>query len=437
MSDEVSLAEDSLIGAVLLTDGKILDDLELTGLDFQSPQAGFVYDTALGLRREGKSIDLVTLLSATKQDVTGRGLDPAWLHQCAALTPSPSSAPFYAEIVQDHALRRRLRVAGAEIVDLSGTGEVEGLVDAARASVERAGNVRLAAVPSFGETVDDTLDALEKPPLYVPSVWPSLNKLIDGLSPGRVYVIGARPGVGKTVAALQLALGLCAHGNVAFSSLEMTAQELQIRAFAYDMRMSIGKLMRRQLDESDWQRIASRRAKWAETPMFIDDASSRTVMQIKQHARNVARKGKLAAVVVDYLQLVSAPRGERMKRYDIVSEVSRELKIMAKELQVPVIALSQLNRESGKRADNRPTIDDLRESGAIEQDADVVILLHRDMTAQEKAHELSMFVAKNRHGPMGVANFHFYGQFSEIREKGWTQNPGAIQGNPHLDKTTD
>ena len=433
MSDEVSLAEDSLIGAVLLTDGRVLDDLELVGADFQSPQAGFVYDAALGLRRSGKSIDLVTLLAAAKADVTGRSVDPGWLHECAARTPSPSSAPFYAEIIQEHALRRRVKAAGAEIVGLAGSSEIEGLIDASRAAVERAGNVRLAAVPSFGETVDATLDALERPPVFVPSVWPSLNQKIDGFRPGCVYVIGARPGVGKTIAALQIALGLSGQGAVAFSSLEMSATELQIRAFAYDAKIDISRMMRRQLDERDWERIAQRRAKWADTPIFIDDGSHRSVMQIKQHARNVARRGKLAAVVVDYLQLVSAPRGEgSKKRQEIVSDVSRELKIMAREMNVPVIALSQLNRDSSKRADQRPSIEDLRESGSIEQDADVVILLHRDLSSAESAAQLSMFVAKNRHGPFGVVEFDFYGMYSEIRERRWS--PTASIGNPGADR---
>jgi replicative DNA helicase len=436
MSDELAMAEDSVIGAVLLTDGRILDDLDLTGLDFHSAQAGFVYDAALKLRRDGKSIDLVTLLAGAKSDDTGRLVDPSWLHECATRTPSPSSAPFYAEIVQEHALRRRLRVAASEVMDLANEpGDPVGIVDAARAAVERAGNVKVSGVPAFGDLVDDTLDSLEKPPVFVPTVWASLNELIDGFRPGCVYVFGARPGIGKTVAALQAALGLSRFGAVAFSSLEMSATELQMRAISYDLHINITKLMRRKLDESDWQRIAQKRAAWGDTPIYIDDNSSRTIAQIKQHARNVSRKGKLVAVVVDYLQLISAPRGFKGSRYEVVSDVSRELKLMAKDLRVPVIACAQLNREGASRSDSRPTVTDLRDSGAIEQDADVVILLHRD-TAPEKAWEMSMLVAKNRHGPHGHADFHFYGQFSEIREKPWSPT-GAIQGNPGMDKTTD
>jgi replicative DNA helicase len=271
--------------------------------------------------------------------------------------------------------------------------------------------------------------------VFVPTVWPSLNELIDGFRPGCVYVFGARPGIGKTVAALQAALGLCRYGAVAFSSLEMSATELQMRAISYDLKINITRLMRRQLSDSDWQKIANRRAAWSDTPIYIDDNSSRSIAQIKQHARNVSRKGKLVAVVVDYLQLISAPRGFKGSRYEVVSDVSRELKLMAKELNVPVIACAQLNREGASRADNRPTVTDLRDSGAIEQDADVVVLLHRD-TAPEKAWEMSMLVAKNRHGPHGHADFHFFGQYSEIREKTWSPT-GAIQGNPGMDKAND
>jgi replicative DNA helicase len=430
------MAEDAVIGAVMLTDGRIIDDLDLTEADFHSAQAGFVYGAAQELRKAGKTVDLVTLMAAAKSDDTGRMVDVAWLHECAARTPSPSSAPFYADIVQEHALRRRLRVAATEVMDLANEpGDPVGIVDAARAAVERAGNVKVSGVPSFGELVDGTLDSLDKPPVYIPTVWPSLNQLIDGLRPGCVYVFGARPGIGKTVAALQLAIGLCRYGNVAFSSLEMSAEELQLRAISYDLKIDISRLMRRRLSETDWQKIAQKRAAWVDTPIFIDDNSARTIAQIKQHARNVARKGKLVGVVVDYLQLISAPRGFKGARYEVVSDVSRELKLMAKELHVPVIALAQLNREGAQRSDSRPSLTDLRDSGAIEQDADVVVLLHRDLSPG-KSYELSMLVAKNRHGPNGHADFHFYGQFSEIREKAWSPT-GSIQGNPGMDKTTD
>jgi replicative DNA helicase len=281
----------------------------------------------------------------------------------------------------------------------------------------------------FGRTIDDTLSNLETPPVHMKSPWPMLDGMINGFAPGRLYIMGARPGVGKSVAALQIALELTRHGAVAFSSLEMTNGELQTRAIAQSLRINVGRLMMGRANADDWQKIARKRAAWIDLPLFIDDRSAVTMAQVKQHARNVNRQRKLAAVVVDYLQLISAPRGARMSRYELVSEISRELKLMAKELNVPVIALSQLNRET----DGLPKLKDLRESGSLEQDADVVLFLHREM--QEASQDLTMIVAKNRHGVCGSVDLTFLGQFSAITQPALEQEPepNPMLGNPAID----
>lgn len=432
---ELGLAEDSIIGAILLTGGRILDDLTLTPADFWSTRAATCYDLATTLHRAGKPADLVTITDAAKQDpATARAIDTAWLMECTDRTPTAASATYYADIVHTEALRRRMRTAAQKIHQLADeTPNPNDAIDTARATLDAITTHTAASLETFGDIIDQTIDTLTDPPTNAPTPWTSLNRIIDGFQPGRLYIVGARPGVGKSVFALQAALQLCGHGPIAYSSLEMSARELTIRAFAYDCKIDIARLMRHNLGDNDWAKISDRRGVFDNMPLYIDDTAGRTITDIRTHVRNVTRRGELAGIVVDYLQLISGDRGTQDGRYEITTEVSRQLKLMAKEFRVPVIALSQLNRGSSQRVDKRPAITDLRESGAIEQDADVVILLHRSEVPEE-AHEMQMIVAKNRHGPQGVAEFDFYGHYSEIREKSRYPVAGVGYGNPFADR---
>jgi replicative DNA helicase len=252
-----------------------------------------------------------------------------------------------------------------------------------------------------------------------PTPWDAVNRIIGGLRPGALYVVGARPSVGKSVIALNLAKGLTAHGSVAFSSLEMSNNDVQIRAVSADLHIDVGRLIERDLTPGDWAKIRDRRAAWDSVPLFVDDRSGVTITDIKRFARSVNRRQPLAGVVVDYLQLMSQPPGDKRPRQEFVADLSRQLKIMAMDMQVPVIALSQLNRASEQRQDKMPTIADLRESGAIEQDADVVMLLHREIMGANIG-DLSVLVAKNRHGATGLADLDFWGMYSQALDKGIT-----------------
>jgi replicative DNA helicase len=419
-------AEDAIVGAILLTSGAILDDTEINPGDFASTRAAAVVELAHTLRRTGRPVDPVTLADAADQ-TQKRMLDTMWLHACLQATPSAASAEFYADIVGKEATRRRLRQAAASVADLADTTEdVDAAVDGARALIDGAARIDTSRVAAMGDSIDATLDALEGAQTAYPTPWPSLTRAIIGFEPGRLYTVGARPGVGKTVLGLQVALHLATGGgNVVYASMEMRTHELHLRTLSLDQKIDITRLLRHQLQPSDWEKIARRRDWLGSVPLFVDDRPHLTMPMIRQHARSVARKGKLFGVVVDYLQLVSAPRGqERKSRYEVVSDTSRELKLLANELNVPVVALAQLNRGAEQRGPEQPPkVSDLRDSGAIEQDSDVVILMHRDMSSPEKAHELSMFVGKNRHGPTAVLNFDFYGHYSEIREKGPVIHP--------------
>ena len=429
-------AEDAIVGAILLTSGAILEDTHIDPADFHSTRAARVVELAADLRRQGRPVDLVTLADAARADpATAHMIDTAWLAGCLQTTPSAASAEFYAEIVAKEATRRRLRAAAAAVAEIADeTEDVDAAVDRARATIDAAARIDTSKVASIGDTLDSTLDSLDGDPTSYPTPWQSLTRAIIGFEPGRLYTIGARPGVGKTVFGLQVALHLASGGgNVAFASLEMHTRELHLRAISLDQRIDITRLLRRQLQAQDWERIARRRDYLGSLPLFVDDRPHLTMPMIRQHARSVARKGKLFGVVVDYLQLVSAPRGqERKSRYEVVSDTSRELKLLAHELDVPVIALAQLNRGAEQRGpETPPKVSDLRDSGAIEQDSDVVILMHRDLSTPEKAHELQMFVGKNRHGPTAALNFDFYGHYSEIRERG----PQISHPGQYMDRT--
>ena len=204
---------------------------------------------------------------------------------------------------------------------------------------------------------------------------------------------------------------------MAFSSLEMSNSDLLIRAVSSDLNINVGRLIDRQLTPQDWALIRERRPVWDRVPLYIDDRADVTITDIKRFARSVNRRQPLAAIVVDYLQLMAPPSGDKRSRQEFVADMSRQLKILAKDMHVPVIALSQLNRASEQRQDKMPMLSDIRESGAVEQDADVVILLHREIMGDEK-NNLGMLVAKNRHGSTGYAEMAFFGHYSKVLDQG-------------------
>jgi len=255
--------------------------------------------------------------------------------------------------------------------------------------------------------------------LYTPTIWPSLNASIGGLKPGALYVVGARPGVGKSVVALNLAMGLATKGTVAFSSLEMSRNELTLRGLASMAEVDVSRLTRGDLTVDDRERIAAARPRF-NRQVAIDDRPGVGPSQIRAFARSIQRGGNLAGIVIDYMQLMTLPGKE--PRHEKVSEMSRQLKILAKDLNVPVIALSQLNRGSEQRADKIPTLSDLRESGSIEQDADVVILLSRP---EDKPADIIFDVAKNRHGRQGLVELVWRGNIARIDDYAWNQPGGT------------
>lgn len=413
-------AEQSVIGAMLLSREAIFDvtDILAPG-DFHQPAHETIYRTILAMHNQGQPVDAVTVTDALdREGELARVGGPATLHVMAGSVPTASSAGYYADIVAKTAIRRRLHTAGQKIMQLAEDGgDEETLVETARREVDQTTKATAGTFRSFGETIDDMLDTLDEAPDHRPSPWNALNDIIGGFRPGALYVVGARPSVGKSVAALQIAKGLTQSGAVAFSSLEMSQADVQMRAVSSDLRIDLRRLIERDLTPGDWNKIRDRRKAWSDVPLFIDDRSGVSITDIKRFARTVSRRKPLAALVVDYLQLMTQMPGDKRPRHEFVADCSRQLKILAMDMNIPVIALSQLNRASEQRQDKLPQLSDLRESGAVEQDSDVVILLHREIMG-EKRGDLQMLVAKNRHGATNIAELTFWGHYSTILDPG-------------------
>lgn len=417
MTTDLDLAERSVIGSVLLSNGKILDDLDFNPADYRHPVYETVHRTAQAMKAAGKPVDLVTVMG--ELTAAGERYDPAMLHQAVTDTPVWENADYYAGIVADAATGRRLVAAGAKAKQLvEAGGDMPEIVEAVRRDVDNAqSSARAQPVKFLADTIEGTINLIEADVSAIPTPWPSMNEMITGFMPGAVYVVGARPGVGKSIVALQAAQAMLAHGSVAFVSLEMSVDDLNIRLMSSELEINMKKLIDGNLDDRDWARTATWLREATGRPLAVFDNAGGTITDIKRFVRSVNRRKPLAGIVVDYLQLMNPPTGDKRPRHEFVSAMSRELKILAMEYQVPVVILSQLNRGSTAREDQRPMISDLRESGAIEQDADVVILLHRVYPGPNE-YEIGLAVAKNRRGRTGSFTAEFRGHYSRIDEAG-------------------
>ena len=405
----VEQAELAILGLVLITSGQIIDELHVTPDDFYEPARGDLYGAMIAEYQAGRPVDAFTLSEQ-------RPNDASFLFSLTDTPATVSSGPYYAEIVTKHALRRRLSAAGSALSNLDDArGDI---ADQARAIVEAAIGTPAQRVRFVRDIIPDVIARMESDDVFVPSPWPSLNAAIGGFRPGAVYVVAARPGVGKTVIAAQIAARLAQEGNVAFSSLEMTDAELVSRLISERLRISVGKIKDARMTDYDWQVFAKGRSQLEELRIAIDDRSGVAPGDIRSFARAVSREGKLAGVVIDYMQLMTSK--SKSDRHLQVAEFSRQLKIMAKDLQVPVIALSQLNRNSEATTLSVPKLSDLRESGAIEQDADLVMLLRKEGEVEDDDGRanvtLVIDVAKNRHGRTGEVRLRWDGQFSRAVE---------------------
>lgn len=412
MTDLMPTPETMLLG-IALTDARALDDIDqLAPDDFEDEKCGEVWATILKLAQQRKPHTIASVAAAGRHD-------NAALTDLAYQAPIGAAAPYYADLVQKQALRRRLMQTGTRIAQLAHESELDSIpeaVEIARAEIDAAGKTggSLEGI-NAGEYFRQHLDLLEKPVELTPTPWADLNQLIGGWRPGALYVIGARPGVGKSVIGLQAAVGLCEHGTVLLSTLEMTRDEVENRLIAQLASVPL-RDFEQPLEDRHWQRIVANTERLDGMRIHIDDRAGIGPTEIRSAARSLTRRGKLTAIVVDYMQLMTTPRGDKRPRHEIVADFSRRLKLLAKELHVPVIALSQLNRESAGRTDGFPRISDLRESGAVEQDADVIMLLHQ---TDDRPDVLQIGVGKNRHGQRGKLELTFEGTYVRAVDQRW------------------
>lgn len=421
-------AERQLLGASM-HDPRVIDDIadHLDPADFYRPAHETIWRAILAQHNADEPVDakLVGDRLKTTGDL-GRVGGLPYLADLLSETLTSANAGHYAAIVARYAGQRRLVLAGQRITQLAHSADADDLGETqerARVELDQAlnGGATRETVAWVGDHIDDTLTSLESDAELIGTGWSDLDGVIGGLAEGRLYVVGARPGVGKTVFAVQSALHHARRHRraVVMATLEMSRQEIDMRLISQMARIDFDRIERRQLTDDDWSRIARIRGEIAELPLAVRDGAAAKLTDIRRYARSAARRCDLGLVIVDYLQLMQSPPGQR-PRHEVVGEFSRGLKLLARELDVPVMAMSQLNRASEGRHDKTPNLADLRESGAVEQDSDVVMLLHRDQHDPEANAKLHVGVAKNRHGRVGAFTMQFEGRYQRIVQRAWT-----------------
>jgi replicative DNA helicase len=427
-------AEESLLGAMLLSRDAIVAAVEarVEGPDFYKPAHGHVYDAIMGLYGQGEPADPITVAEELRRAdllefVGGR----AALLSIQAGTPASANASHYARIVNELALLRRLIAVAGDITEMGYDvpDDVQEALDRAETLVFEVAEKRITdTMVGIHEALQDTIDNLEAryddptDLVGVPTGYHQIDNLLFGLQNSTLVILAARPSMGKTSLALGLSRNVATQTGrpVVFFSMEMGTLELTKRILAMEARVEAGRLWNARLTEGDWSRLAHAVGRLGESKLFIDDNPHCTIMEMRAKCRRMrARHGDLALVVVDYIQLMtpSTTRRTAENRQVEVSEISRGLKILARELDCPVVALSQLNRQVEYRQDKRPMLADLRESGGLEQDADVVAFIYRDEVYNPESEDrgkAEIIIAKHRNGPTGKAELAFLPQRAEF-----------------------
>ncbi|THA28242.1 replicative DNA helicase [Streptomyces sp. RKND-216] len=429
-------AEQCVLGGMLLSTDAIDDVTEVLrgpagAHDFYRPAHQTIYSHILALYAQGEPVDPITLKAAllSSGDLDRAG-GPGYLHQLVEVVPTAATAAAYAQIVADAAVDRRLIEAGTRIIQSGYTrdGDVEDRVQDAEREVYSVAQRRVEdtlthVTDGIADTIDDIEAAGRRKPgelTGVPTGFTDLDSLTEGLQPGQLIIIAARPSVGKSTLALDWARGCSIkHGRPAvFFSLEMGRKELQQRLLSAEGSVPLHHIRSGKVDEEGWKRLARAKTKIDASPLFLDDSPELNALVIRTKARRLKQRQGLDLVIVDYLQLMQHGGSRRVEsRQQEVSDMSRQMKLMAKELQVPVVAISQLNRNPEQRTDKKPQTSDLRESGALEQDADMIVLLHReDVYEREssRAGEADMIVSKHRNGPTATITTAFQGHYSRF-----------------------
>ncbi len=422
-------AEQSVLGSMLLSKDAIADVVEaLKGVDYYRPAHEVIHDAIIDLYGRGEPADPITVAAELQKRGELQRIGGApYLHTLSANVPIAANAGYYAEIVRDKAVLRRLVEAGTRIAALgyAGEGQIDDVVDSAQAEVYRVTDRRASEdYAPLSDIMSGVLDEIEmignrEAGLYgVPTGFADLDDLTNGLHSGQMIIVAARPAMGKSTLALDFCRAASIHNNLTsvFFSLEMTRSEIMMRLLSAEAKVPLNHIRNGTMRDDDWEKLARKMGQVSGAPMFIDDSPNMTMMEIRAKARRLKQRHDLKLIVIDYMQLMSSGRKVESRQLE-VSEFSRNIKLLAKELELPIIALSQLNRGPEQRGDKRPMMSDLRESGSLEQDADMVILLHRDDVYEKESTrpgEADLIVAKHRNGPTRDLTVAFQGHYSRF-----------------------
>ena len=420
-------AERSLLGAILLQDDVIAEILTvLKPRDFYEDRHGIIFAAMMRLYDQHKPVDLLTLTAELKKTKSLKEIGgAAYLADLSNSVPAASHAKAYAEIIERASVRRRLIKAGNEIANKAflDDAEVDNLIgEAERDLFEVSDKIVKSDYVSMDTLLADAFDRIEE--LHknkgalrgLKTGFRDLDKKTAGFQKGDLIVIGARPAMGKTTFAQNLAYNIASINNkgVLFFSMEMAAGEIVDRMISDVSGVDNWKMRTGNLTDEEFSKIGDAMGEMDEIPIYIDDTSSMTIVELRNKARRAMHDHDIGIVIVDYLQLIAGSDRYAGNRVQEVTEISRGLKILARELEIPVVALAQLSRNVTGRDDPRPVLSDLRESGSIEQDADLVMFLHRpDYYKQnddnyEETHITELLVAKHRHGAIGKIELYFH-----------------------------
>ncbi len=441
-------AEVAVLGTILLTEqalDQIFVELKLTAEDFYRPRHGVIFRAMLRLKEkaEPEAVDALTVSDdLNRHNELEEAGGAAYIHALPTMVPAAGAVRDYARIVRDHSMLRRLLGAAREIQENVAThgGDPRALVEQAEQAIFRAAHDHdTSQVRSIEDVLHEELDKLERLSKEgqsltgTPSGFRDLDEITGGFQPGNLIVLAARPAMGKSALGANIAENAAVdHGkSVALFSLEMSDGELAQRFIASRGKISGESLRKGRVKPEQWPKVLAATEKLTKAPLFIDDSSDLGVLELRAKARRLHQHHPLGLLIVDYLQLMRAedPRDGRVEQ---VGKMSRGLKILARELHIPVIAVSQLSRAVEARPDKRPLMSDLRESGNIEQDADLVMFVYRDEyynKESEKQGIAEVLISKHRNGPIGGLELTFLDRYPKFMSKATEQRVGSYAGS--------
>ena len=435
-------AEQSLLGGLLI-DNEALDKVAdvMSEIDFYRHDHRLIYQHIAKVIEANQPADIITVgESLEKSDELKNVGGIAYLGMLAENTPTAANIRGYAQIIRERSIMRSLALVGSDIAASAYSPQgrdAQQLLDESEAKIfqiaesGKRDNIGFSDIqhllPQVVESVEQRMQNASDV-TGMPTGFTDLDKMTSGLQPSDLIIIAGRPSMGKTSLALNMAEHIAIEKKmpVAVFSMEMASMQLTTRLIGSVGRVDQHKMRTCQLDDDDWEKLTDSLGQLNEAPIHIDEGSALNTFEVRARARRLQRQvGQLGLIVIDYIQLMSAPIGKQTEnRATEISEISRSLKSLAKELHVPVVALSQLNRSVEQRVDKRPVMSDLRESGAIEQDADVIMFIYRDEVYNPESPDKGLaeiLLAKQRNGPVGMVKLTFLGQYTRFENYA---NPG-------------